>query len=109
MRSRSATSPESRCDEPHDYETFAVEERDGSTYPTEDEFDAIFGSMCVPAFESYVGSDYRTSVLYAGMITPSEASWDDGDREYICYLYEPVDESLTENVRQTGSAEGSGR
>ena len=73
------------------------------------EFDTIFGSLCVSAFESYVGSDYTTSALYAGMITPSESTWDDGDREYICYLYEPVDDSLTENVPQTGSAEGSGR
>lgn len=97
------------CDEPHDYEVFAVQERDGDTYPTEDEFDAIFESICIAAFEPYVGSDYTTSALYAGMITPSESSWDDGDREYVCYLYEPVDETLTENVPQTGSAEGSGR
>ena len=97
------------CADPHDYEVFAVQDRAGETYPTEAEFDTIFGSLCVPAFESYVGSDYTTSALYAGMITPSESTWDDGDREYICYLYEPVDDSLTENVPQTGSAEGSGR
>jgi hypothetical protein len=97
------------CAEPHDYEVYVVQERDGASYPTEAEFDTIFDSLCVAAFESYVGSDYSTSALYAGMITPSEGSWDDGDREYICYLYEPVDTSLTENVPQTGSAEGSAR
>jgi hypothetical protein len=43
------------------------------------------------------------------MITPSESSWDEGDREYICYLYEPVDESLTENVDLTESMRGSAR
>jgi hypothetical protein len=97
------------CGETHDYEVFAVQDRDGETYPTETEFDTIFDSICVSAFEPYVGSDYATSAFYAGMITPSEETWDDGDREYICYLYEPVDDTLTENVPQTESAEGSGR
>lgn len=86
------------CSEPHDYEVFAIQDRDGETYPTQAEFDTIFESVCIPAFESYVGSDYATSALYAGFITPSESSWDDGDREYICYLYEPVDDTLAENV-----------
>ena len=97
------------CAESHDYEVYLVQDRDGSSYPTDAEFDTIFEELCIPAFDAYVGSDYATSALYAGMITPSEASWNDGDREYICYLYEPVDESLIENVPQTGSAEGSGR
>lgn len=97
------------CDEPHDYEVFAVESRAGDSYPTEAEFDAIFESMCIPAFETYVGSPYATSALYGGMITPSERSWDDGDREFTCYLYEPLDDSLIENVALTGSMRGSAR
>lgn len=97
------------CAEPHDYEVFLVQERPGETYPTDAEFEEIFGSMCVPAFEAYVGSDYVSSALYAGFITPSQASWDDDDREYICYLYEPVSPTSTENVPQTGSAKGSAR
>ena len=97
------------CDEGHAYEVYAVQERDGDSYPTDAEFDAIFESVCLSAFEAYVGSPYATSELYASMITPSEGSWDDGDREYICYLLEPVDDSFTENVQLSGSMRGSGR
>jgi hypothetical protein len=99
------------CDEPHEYEVYAVQDRAGETYPTEAEFDAIFDSICVPSFETYVGTAYADSVLWSGMITPSEATWDDGDREYVCYLYEPVDpeDQASANVELTASMEGAGR
>lgn len=97
------------CDEPHQYEVFAVADHEGDVYPTEAEMDAIFESTCVAAFEPYVGADYATSSLYASMITPSESSWDDGDREYVCTLYEPVDETLVEVVELTGSMRDSRR
>ena len=97
------------CDEPHDYEVFVVEEHEADAYPGEAVMDAIFASICVPSFESYVGTSYATSALYAGMITPSQASWGEGDREFTCYLYEPVDDTLAENVPLTGSMRGAGR
>ncbi len=58
------------CDESHEYEVFAVQDREGETYPTEAEFDAIFESICVSAFGTYVGIPYADSVLWATMITP---------------------------------------
>lgn len=99
------------CDEAHEYEVYAVQDREGDSYPTDDEFDAIFDSICVSAFETYVGVPYADSVLYAGMITPSESSWNDGDREYVCYLYEPIDGSdpNSANVELTSSMEGAAR
>jgi hypothetical protein len=99
------------CDEPHEYEVFAVQDRDGDTYPTDAEFDAIFESICVSAFEPYVDAPYDTSAIYASFITPSEGSWDDGDREYVCYLFEPVDVNAPggELVQLTESLEGAGR
>ena len=99
------------CDEPHDSEVFAVQDRDGETYPTDAEFDAIFQSVCAGTFETYVGTAYDDSVLYAGMITPSEDSWNDGDREYVCYLYEPLDPNNLDagNVELTTSMEGAAR
>lgn len=99
------------CDESHEYEVYVVQDREGDTYPTDAEFDAIFDSICVSAFDAYVGADYATSVIYAGVITPSEGSWDDGDREYVCYLYEPVDpnDPASASVELTSSLEGAGR
>ena len=99
------------CDQPHEYEVFAVQDREGDTYPTEAEFDAIFDSICGPSFETYVGIAYADSVLWSGMITPSEGSWDDGDREYVCYLYEPVDPDDPDSANEelTASMEGAAR
>ena len=99
------------CDEAHQYEVFAVQDRDGETFPTDAEFDAIFESICVGTFETYVGTPYADSALYAGMITPSEGSWGDGDREYVCYLYEPLDPTDLDggNVELTSSMEGAAR
>lgn len=99
------------CDEAHEYEVYVVQDRDGDTYPTEAEFDAIFDSICVSAFEPYVDAPYDTSAIYANFITPSEGSWDEGDREYVCYLFEPVDIDNPggELVQLTESLEGAGR
>jgi hypothetical protein len=46
-----------------------------------------------------VGEPYATSEIYGSMITPSADGWADGDREYICILYEPGNEGLTESLR----------
>jgi Septum formation len=99
------------CDEPHEYEVFAVQDREGETFPTDAEFEAIFESICVPAFGSYVGIPYTDSELWATMITPSESSWDDGDREYVCALYEPEDgeDPDSPNIELTASMEGAAR
>ena len=99
------------CDEAHAYEVYVVADREAASYPSDDEFEAIFGELCVPAFESYVGASYDSSEIWASFITPSEDSWSDGDREYVCYLYEPVDpdEPLGETVELTASLEGAGR
>ena len=97
------------CDEPHGYEVFSVEQHDASSYPTDAEMEAIFMNQCEPAFESYVGVPYADSAIYASMITPSEGSWDDGGREFVCYLFEPADDSLEEVVPLTGSMRGANR
>ena len=72
---------------------------------------AIFESICVSAFGTYVGIPYADSVLWATMITPSEGSWDDGDREYVCALYEPEDPEDPDSaiVDLTASMEGAAR
>jgi hypothetical protein len=64
--------------------------------------EAITDELCLDTFESYVGVAYADSALYAMPITPSESSFGDGDREYVCVLYEP-------DVRLTGSMEGANR
>jgi hypothetical protein len=88
------------CTVVHAYEVFALASYEGDgTYPTDSQDDAIFDQICQPAFEPYVGEPYATSEIYGSMITPSADGWADGDREYICILYEPGNEGLTESLR----------
>jgi hypothetical protein len=63
------------------------------------EFQAIFESVCIMPFESFVGTPYATSALYADVITPSVSSFDDGDREYICFLYNLDDSDFTSSMQ----------
>ncbi len=87
------------CDEPHGFEVLAVVRHEADAFPTDAGMDQVFESRCVPPFESYVGAPYETSEIYGTMITPSEESWADGDRTFICVLYDPEDETLTESLR----------
>ena len=88
------------CSEPHEYEVFAVTTYEGDgTFPSEAEFDAIFTQVCEPPFQQYVGEPYETSAIYGTMITPSEESFSDGDREYICVLYDPDNAAITSSLR----------
>ena len=92
------------CTEPHTFEVFAVADYNGSAYPgTQAAFEAAFGEVCVPPFESYVGVPYADSVLWASAITPTEDGWDSGDHEFICHLHEE-DTSMI-----TGSQRGANR
>lgn len=87
------------CTHAHAYEVYHVADREASTFPTDDELDGIFADLCVANFQAYVGAPYETSEIYASMITPSEASFGDGDREYVCYLFDLADDALTSSQR----------
>ena len=83
------------CTEPHDGEVFFVEDYPGADYPSDDEMRAFFDAECRPAFEAFTGSEFDgQGVLDIGWFTPTEVSWDNGDREVVCYLT-PVDGGMT--------------
>lgn len=87
------------CDEPHAYEVFAVATYGGESYPATDaQLETVFGELCVPPFQSYVGTSYETSELWASFVTPTEDGWNDGDHEFICYLFEEGESMLTRSM-----------
>jgi hypothetical protein len=86
------------CNEAHEYQVFHVTDHQTATYPSDAEFGAIFETLCVGPFEGFVGMSYATSALWADMITPSESSFGDGDREYMCILYDPADTTMTSTM-----------
>ena len=93
------------CDEPHDAEVYAIADltTDAESYPGMDVVAANTERICRgDAFERYVGTDVESSRYGYYYLFPSDESWEQGDREYICMVISLDGSSLT------GSAEGSG-
>jgi hypothetical protein len=93
------------CDQPHDNEVFGLVELEGG----DDEFpgDATVSEQgragCLAKFEPYVGLDYETSTLdFDALLTPTEETWNAGDREVVCGVYNVDLSPLTGSVK--GSA-----
>jgi hypothetical protein len=96
--------PEVDCSEPHDNEVFAVfDYTDADTFPGTAEMNDAAQELCIAEFEAYVGLSYQESALEVFPITPTQGSWDSGDREVICALYN-LDLS-----KLTGSMAGAAR
>ena len=80
--------PEVDCSEPHDNEVFAVFDYTASdSFPGAETMNQAAHELCVAEFEAYVGLSYVESELNVFPITPTDGSWDTGDREIICALY----------------------
>lgn len=90
------------CELDHEYEVFAMGNLDDGPYPSGFRFDRTFESVCIDAFEEYVGVHWDLSEVWADMLWPTEEGWNDGDRSITCFLYLP-------DARTTGPLRGSGR
>lgn len=96
------------CDDAHDYEVFAlVNHPAGRDEPYPLDLMLFSGDTgfeaCLPHFESYVGRDYMLSRLEIDFFYPTRESWEmDGDREFVCLLFD------LDNASMSGSMRGSG-
>jgi Septum formation len=90
------------CTDPHEYEAYLVFDHQAGSFPGSAGFEAVFQSECLPAFDPYVGAPYASSDIYASMITPTEESWANGDREVVCVIYDPNEPQLTSSLRDAG-------
>lgn len=91
------------CDEPHAFEVVHVVDwpLSDDVYPTVFEQNHFLSQECVPAFDAYVGKAFFDSELDLYLLTPSEQSWSDGDREFVCSAYDPVGRTLTASVKDS--------
>ncbi|MFC4562762.1 septum formation family protein [Nocardiopsis mangrovi] len=89
------------CDQPHDSEVYHEFESTASSFD-QAAIDTEAEEGCQAAFEPFVGASWETSVFYFSWYAPTQESWDSGDREIDCLIYE-------EGVQNTGTLEGSGR
>ena len=101
--SQISSVPEVDCDDLHDNEVFAVfDYTETDTYPGSEAMNEAATDLCIARFEDYVGQAYSDSPFEVFPITPTQTSWDNGDREVICALYNSDFSKLTGSMR--GSA-----
>jgi hypothetical protein len=74
------------CAEPHTGEIYALPQMADGDFSQAAVDEAVQRECFGPSFQSYVGTDYQNSAIYASSIVPTQDTWDDGDREIICYL-----------------------
>lgn len=91
------------CAEPHDNEIFFEFSLAGGTFPGEDAIMGEAADRCIPAFDAFVGKSYYESDLDIFPITPTAASWEEGDRVVYCVLY------ALDLSKLTGSMRGANR
>lgn len=90
------------CTHEHDAEVFHIDTVADGDFPGADELNRQAESMCISAFDEYVGADYLTSSLDATWMIPTKDSWAHKDRTIVC-LARPLDHSkLTRPVRDSG-------
>ena len=98
----SETLPMVDCEDPHDNEAYALYDMADGPFPGQAVIDDEAIAKCVPLFEDYVGSDYETSRLDVWWIFPTTESWNDGDREVACVLYDLDLNKLTGSMANSG-------
>jgi hypothetical protein len=91
------------CGEPHVYEIYAVADYPSGEEPSalDEEYTDWELDTCVGGFEEYVGISWDDSIYYFSTLTPTEESWNQGDRSISCFLHN------LEETPVTGSAQGA--
>ena len=107
--------PETECDEDHEGEVFFLVEHEGDDddFPGLSEVESEAREICEgEEFEDYTGVPFEETAIGVVVITPTEESWGEGDRESICVLTigEDVDSSFEDNGEDfpLGGAAGGG-
>jgi len=74
------------CSALHDAEVFHLTQVTEDERPSDSEAEDRGGAACLAAFEGYVGIPYEESELDYTILYPSPGSWEQGDREIICFI-----------------------
>jgi hypothetical protein len=80
------------CSEPHSDEIFASGSIRNGDFPGMEAVEAAAKDICLEEFDEFVGIPYEDSVLDVGYLTPTEQSWNDGDRAVLCTVFDPAEE-----------------
>jgi hypothetical protein len=84
------TVPTVPCTGPHDSEVYASVELSDGDYPGQDAIFARADEQCLVEFEVFLGESWTVSPYDFSYYHPTEKSWNDGDREILCVIYDPA-------------------
>ena len=90
------------CEEPHDNEVYRLFNVTSTVFPGDESLLQTAADGCFDEFESFVGLEYSQSILDFSWFTPTAQSWEEGDREVICFVYD------LDLKKLTGTMAGSG-
>ena len=88
------------CSEPHDSEVFARTDTTGDVFPGNDALETELANFCRgEVFTQFMGIAYADSMYDTSGYYPSTSSWESGDRELLCTVWDP-------NAQVTGTLAG---
>jgi len=79
------------CDEPHTIEVYESGDFDDGPDAAYPGFDALFApaqQACEVAFVDLTGVEIAASIRHVEVLAPSQEGWDEGDRRFLCYVYD---------------------
>ena len=92
------------CSQPHDNEIFYSFDLPDGDFPGQDSISTASATECLgDRFTTYVGITYDESALDVFPVTPTAASWAEGDRTVYCAAFN------LDLAKLSGSVEGTNR
>jgi hypothetical protein len=98
----SSDVPVVECDVPHDNEVYANEDLLGDEFPGREAMANLADEVCLAEFAPYIGTAYEDSIYEFSWFVPSEESWDESDREVICFAYDLNFDKITGSINGIG-------
>ncbi len=96
------------CTGPHDMEAFFSYDLEEGDFPGDDAVSKLADTKCGTEFEKFAGISFDDSAsLNYNFLIPTSGSWDGGDREVLCVIYDE-DEAGTMKPT-TGTLKGAKR
>lgn len=77
------------CAEPHDSEAYAATDMADGEYPGDQAVMDQADTFCYDEFATFVGLSYDESELDLASFFPTPESWEEGDREIMCFVSSP--------------------
>lgn len=89
------------CGEPHDNEVYHLFDLPDGDFPGATTVQQLANEGCLGAFEGYVGTTYDISLWEVGLLQPTSETWDQGDQEVVCFLFDLNGEQLAGSARNS--------